>query len=605
MKEFVAQTGGRYTYIDDILNLQELSLAMTHLFDGCDDFVLSGCMVSGTSLSKGFVYINGKIRYFEGIESTTFPVYIYEKNSIENVPYADSVSKEGCKIYGCGIATEVPTSIDPITGMAPAYITITNEGKTRRVSDAFFARYAVTLNDALTNQVINKNLLVNGAVHSKSNKVSNSYVVESGNQLAHLKYNNNTLDLSTSNKGGQTHKLSIKADGTIEFYNADTQLFQFNTAGARAFVPFRSKESQLGNITIKGNDIYDTGTATDKGSVKINMLSANGGGEYYRDFIVGDGKGNILMQLEGDGKSAYMYTSFSMVTDKTDALILKHATLAKNDKAAQMTIGWTDKNNDLVAHIGFAKNTDRQFYIRNVVGGIVLDNDTYVVGKLYVNNTNIEEVLYSKTEAEGDLALKADKTNVYSKTDTDSLFVKNTDIAIFVEKQGGGSTGMDKVCQALGATRTTETLKYAKKDQLFKDIVSEGLAPDSPTFTEEQVKRQKELCVNIGAAYKNDLGHITKDTKWINVTGNTMKVRQMGQVVSVAGDLTVDSASGGSLFTLPEDIDAPSQNIGVYLNHDAFKFEGSIKAGERICKGTLTGSGYRGQVIPFILTYLI
>ena len=605
MKEFVAQTGGRYTYIDDILNLQELALAMTHLFDGCDDFVLSGCKVSGTSLSSGFVYINGKIRYFEGTESTTFPVYLYEKNSIENVSYADSVSKEGCKIYGCGIATEVPTALDTITGKAPAYITITREGNTRRVSDAFFARYAVTLNDALKNQTINKNLVVNGDIQAKSTKISESYVVESGNKIAYIKYNNDALEISTTDNNETLNKIAIKPDGTMEFYNKDTLLLILNKDNIRTSVPFKSSDTQSGNITVKGNDVYDSGVATDSGSIKVNMLGASGGNAYFRNFIVGDGKNNVLLKLDGKNKTGWLYTSLNIATNKPEAFTLQHSTLAKNDNAAKMALSWTDKNKELVAHIGFTKDTDRQFHIRSVVGGIALDNDTYVTGKLVVNGINIGEVLYTKTDAKRDLALKADQTSVYTKQETDGLFAKNTNIGVFVEKQGGGSTGMDKVCQALGATRTTETLKYAKKDQLFKDIVSEGLSPDSPTFTEEQVKRQKELCVNIGAAYKNDLGHITKDTKWINVTGNTMKVRQMGQVVSVAGDLTVDSASGGSLFTLPEDIDAPSQNIGVYLNHDAFKFEGSIKAGERICKGTLTGSGYRGQVIPFILTYLI
>lgn len=32
MKEYVAETGGRYTYADDILNLQELALSMTSIF---------------------------------------------------------------------------------------------------------------------------------------------------------------------------------------------------------------------------------------------------------------------------------------------------------------------------------------------------------------------------------------------------------------------------------------------------------------------------------------------------------------------------------------------------------------------------------------------
>ena len=63
MKEFASQTGGRYTYIDDIMNLQDLALAFASIFDGCGDFIISGCKVNGNSISSGYVFINGKIRY--------------------------------------------------------------------------------------------------------------------------------------------------------------------------------------------------------------------------------------------------------------------------------------------------------------------------------------------------------------------------------------------------------------------------------------------------------------------------------------------------------------------------------------------------------------
>ena len=49
MKEYVAETGGRYTYSDDILNLQELTLSLSAIFDGCSDFIISGCEIEGRS----------------------------------------------------------------------------------------------------------------------------------------------------------------------------------------------------------------------------------------------------------------------------------------------------------------------------------------------------------------------------------------------------------------------------------------------------------------------------------------------------------------------------------------------------------------------------
>lgn len=62
MKEFSSQDGGRYTFVDDIVNLQNLALAFSAIFDACDNFVIMGCELTGDTVSEGYVYINGKIR---------------------------------------------------------------------------------------------------------------------------------------------------------------------------------------------------------------------------------------------------------------------------------------------------------------------------------------------------------------------------------------------------------------------------------------------------------------------------------------------------------------------------------------------------------------
>ncbi|MCS2442538.1 hypothetical protein NXX09_20390 [Bacteroides uniformis] len=60
MKEYIAETGGRYTYSDDILNLQEPALSMSAVFDGCSDFIISGCEIEGPRVSPGYVLARRK-----------------------------------------------------------------------------------------------------------------------------------------------------------------------------------------------------------------------------------------------------------------------------------------------------------------------------------------------------------------------------------------------------------------------------------------------------------------------------------------------------------------------------------------------------------------
>ena len=139
MIEFSAQTGGRHTYVDDILNLQDLSLAINKMFDGCDNFVISGCEVNGVRISSGFVYINGKIRYFPGTNAVaSFPVYLAEYNYTESVAYADSADKVGRTVYSVQALTLPPNTTDAVTGNVPEYILIRSDNTKDTINDAFF-----------------------------------------------------------------------------------------------------------------------------------------------------------------------------------------------------------------------------------------------------------------------------------------------------------------------------------------------------------------------------------------------------------------------------------------------------------------------------------
>ena len=142
MKEFTSQTGGRHTYIDDILNLQDLALAFSSVFSECENFIISGCQVSDTTISSGYVYINGKIRYCAGTNAATkWPMYIYESNYTEKVSYADSNDKVGRNVYSCSVAPSVPTTNDALTGEKPQAINIASDGTAIRLKEALFGKY--------------------------------------------------------------------------------------------------------------------------------------------------------------------------------------------------------------------------------------------------------------------------------------------------------------------------------------------------------------------------------------------------------------------------------------------------------------------------------
>ena len=182
MNEFNAQTGGRYVYVDDVLNLQNLALAFGEIFDECDNFIVSGCQVSGSTISAGYIYLNGKLRYFSGASGISkWPQYLYEKNSTESVNYASGNTKVGRNIYGVSIGSSVPTTSDPLTGKVPVSMQITSNGGTL-MKDAFFGKYAVILNAANLMQVLNGSLKITGDLEIGGNikSLANRYrIIES------------------------------------------------------------------------------------------------------------------------------------------------------------------------------------------------------------------------------------------------------------------------------------------------------------------------------------------------------------------------------------------------------------------------------------------
>lgn len=156
MKEYKAQTGGRYTYADDLLNLQNLALAFGSIFGDCLNFIISGCEVSGNNISEGFVYINGKVRKFEGhTGNSTWPKYIYENNSNENIGYANNQTKVGRTNYGCACGPTVPSGNDPVTGAARQSIQIASTGAALRKKNEFFGKNCLLLDPGAAQTVAN------------------------------------------------------------------------------------------------------------------------------------------------------------------------------------------------------------------------------------------------------------------------------------------------------------------------------------------------------------------------------------------------------------------------------------------------------------------
>lgn len=115
-------------------------------------------------ISAGYVYINGKIRHFEGATvDLSNPYYIVESERTESVSYAQNATQQGCIYYECFGTNELP--------LDKQYIKITST-YIPRLKDEFFGKYAVTLDSSFEQQTISKNIVMEKDLHVKGNIIN-------------------------------------------------------------------------------------------------------------------------------------------------------------------------------------------------------------------------------------------------------------------------------------------------------------------------------------------------------------------------------------------------------------------------------------------------
>lgn len=588
MKEFSAQTGGRYTYVDDIINLQELALAFGELFDECDNFIVSGCAVSGTSIGSGFVYLNGKLRYFSGATGITqWPQYIYEVNKKESVAYASGSDKVGRTVYGCACGPTVPASVDEVTGNTAVALSIPQTGGLL-MKDAFIGKYALLLNPEKGTQTVNGVVKFNNDININGLLVALADMeLRSGNTSCRVGYNSgHDLTIKSQTANGNNYSVVMKDGVGIEFYiNGVLKM----TVGADItfHASYNANSSTSGSIKTSGTHIHNFSTATDNGELNLNMIGYNGGNTYFRNTYIGNGKGKAILSIKGSDSSVLISGVTTVATDGLEGIVLL-ASMPKTNMSLQKSVIWKDSNKDIMASIGYLDAANQIFSIVNNVSDIVITGASSVsIGPAIKENGVLLSQKYALIESVNQaLSLKADANKVYSATNADNTFAKKSaGLSQFVTSDNTQATLRSQI----GALGASDLSGYAVKSQCLADMA-----------TNETNK--KKIRDNIGAAAVGDFQTKLKDSGWKFIKDG-LYVRQIGNIVSVQGQLrTVHS---GTVFSIPNSIDPPAHAVYQSCSFSNNRnWTVSIKANTRQCN-VLYCSGSCGNTTDFSITYMV
>lgn len=388
MKEYVADTGGRYTYVDDILNLQELALSMTAIFSACEDFIISGCEITGNAVSSGYVWINGKVRYFEGCPSAAFPYYIYEKNGTDTVVYAGDVNKKGRENYLCVGSSVLPSVKNTLTGKVPCLIEITKTYAPRFL-DKFFGHYAVLLDTPFSKQTIKKELVVTGKLTTETgleSKTAISVVSPLGYSLKELVKQNGTASFGSYLNGLLISEICISTDGSVSFLKGGNELARIDENGM-TYTHASCTSSQIGSLLIEKNSIVNISDTTDEGSVDVNTAGTADEAGVFRDFRVFDGKQANVPLLHVKGKTKEVCTNGTFIVAGKSITIV-------SDTSETNVLYYADAEGAAMASAGFISSENTDFSLANIIGNIQLSpkESVNITGDLKVNGTSLKNI---------------------------------------------------------------------------------------------------------------------------------------------------------------------------------------------------------------------
>lgn len=413
MKEYVAEPGGRYTYSDDILNLQELALSLSAIFDGCSDFIISGCETDGARVSPGYVWLGGKVRRFEGATDAVYPYYIHEVNRHESVVYANEVNKRGRTCYLCAGSTAIPDTTDAVTGKLPAFIEI-REDYAPRFIDRFFGRYAVLLDTPFSRQTVKKDLVLAGSVTAEKefrSKTAVSVAGENGYTLKGIVKADGDASLGAYLSGLLVSEIVIRTDGTFSFMKQGKELARVTENGI-SYGTSLSDTARIGALRVQGADLFNTADVTDAGCVRVNYYGQDGGATRYRDFAVHDGKacGTPILKVTGKSATAEVGGLLS-VRSAGRGIDLYNTAYTKEDPKLTNLLSWRDSAGAGIAAVGYDTVEGFRFVVRNTLGEIVLAplGGVDIIGTLKVNGRPLTETYVSITAHEAGMKGKVDK----------------------------------------------------------------------------------------------------------------------------------------------------------------------------------------------------
>jgi hypothetical protein len=321
------------------------------------------------------------------------------------------------------------------------------------------------------------------------------------------------------------------------------------------------------------------------------MVGYDGMKSYYRNTNIGNGKGAVLLDINGENASIDVNGKLTVFDPAPEGIILKAGYIQSNTSLRKM-ISWTDANSAQIAYMGYNVTVSQLFSIENKLGGvsIIAPSDSYVncSPKIMENGVSLADKYVQKTDLTSELSKYAKTDDVSASIDGKKLAKIENGLAQFIQSSVTAQTLRSQI----GAVSLAE---------------AQAVTPQLTSYLSDMAKTdadKKKICGNIGAAYGDDIQTKLKDSGWIRITDqNNLYVRQIGHTVSIQGSLA--TIHSGTVFTLPNTIDSPSYAVTFCTVATSYTeaWRCVIDADKRNC--VVAYCNGHGKTVQFSLTYMV
>lgn len=583
MREYRGETGGRFTYIEDFIYLQELALSMGAIFTEFGDFALSGCVpdVDSGTISEGYVFLNGKVRHLSETK-TKFPCYIVESNSVENVPYQEEQTKIGRINYSCIATDKKPDGeIDEVTGKPKVFLTIeANQSKNPTLKNAFFGKYSI-LSSSLGRQSVSGGMDFDGSVNVNGKLSANTVDIGVGQDTTmSISLDTDVASIFMVKNNQRKKMMSIYDDGTVRFIGNDNNITFKN--GSMSITSIRVGRVRIGDGAIGVN------SGSNGDTLKIN----NDNKGRFANLEIYDGK-NILpvISLNGDSDFIDFY-----IEHRASKITSKNFDNKHTDDGFSQKISIVDKDNVSVFDIHAKKDSVNMGSKVKDIEVIGKDKINVVSKQFSINGVDVNKNFATKTELKD-----ATKNLVVKDGDkqlSDNNFTNEQKDKIESIKDGKIKAGDNGY--VTGGDAFDEFSKYLMIENKLNE------------FSDLDESEKRQICLTIGAAYASAYQPKIKDTGWVQMEdayGHNLQVKQYGQMVNVRGMLRVDQKVDMVFAKLPNIIDPPKHKV-IWQDNEISGNQGNrgieigFEANGRQLR-LFEQKGYEGTTRPINIMYLI